>query len=524
MKNRNIKRKLVHDRQFPSGEQIRKHQDFDRLKGDYQVIKKLLLKKTILWSTGIVAVTALSSILFLTNRPMEKKDHVTESHVVSATKIPCILPPLPGKDIVFTDYRISSKDGGIIEHTTGSKIIIPPSAFIRADQGNISDSILIQYREFHDASAIFLSGIPMNYDSAGTARILESAGMIEIHAFDGKQEIAIAPQKKIDIRMVSLNDENRFNVYELDTVQKNWVYRGKDQLQKLAVTDQKPVKVVQQSAATQQPPVDIAEPLQPVLADPKKYSFKINYDARMFPELAAYENMLFEVTDADFKPSYFKIHWDNISLDNGSTAGAYIVNLKKKDTTIHLNAIPVFDKENYAKALMAFQEKRKQAEKIQVQKEAADQQKRDAVQKDLSAYDRRQFVNSAAGLTPLSVRNFSIARTGVFNCDFPMPIANVVALANTFTVNDANKAPLTYTTIFMMEKGKNTVFRFSKNDAIRFDPSGHQLIWTVTQKNQVAFFKSSDFSNTTTATKKVVVPVVATNQNEALTKIKQFCN
>lgn len=522
MKNKNIKRKLLHDRQFPSREQISKHQNFDRLKGDYSIIRKLLLKKTILWSAGVITLAVASSLFLFTNRPIDNMTHPAEAPVVSETRTSCILPPLPGKDIAFTSYRISFKDGGIIEYPTGSRIIIPPSAFSKNDQSIISDSVLIRYREFHDAASIFLSGIPMNYDSAGISRTLESAGMIEIHAFDGDQEITVAPQKKINICLVSQNNESRFNLYELDTIQKNWIYKGKDQIQQFAVTEKQ--TAVLRSAKKQTPAVPVPEAFQPVLADPQKYSFKIAYDAEMFPELAAYENMLFEVTDTGFKPAYFKIHWDRISLQNGSKDGEYIVNLKKKDTTIHVNAIPVFDKENYARALTTFQEKHKNAAKMQAQKEAADQAKLDAVERDLSNYNRNQLMHAAAGVSFTSVRNFSIMQTGIFNSDFPLPPNPVVAMAKSFSVNDNTNAPLTYTTIFMMEKGKNTVFRFSKNEDLRFNPSARKLIWTVTQKNQIAFFNPSDFSKQTSAAKKVIVPLLAKNQDAALTEIKQFCN
>ena len=91
----------------------------------------------------------------------------------------------------------------------------------------------------------------MRYDSAGTLYQLESAGMIEIYAEQDGRKINVAPGKEIDVELVSemrIPAAERaqvpsFNVYQLDTEARNWVYHAKDAIE---VVDE-----VEDSAATE---------------------------------------------------------------------------------------------------------------------------------------------------------------------------------------------------------------------------------------------------------------------------------
>ncbi len=522
MKDKHIKRKLLNDRKLPDSTQINKHQDFDRLHTDFSMMKKLLLKNIILWAgifstVAVAAVVVMLSILKKENNKVLPKEDITENTAASF-----ILPPLPGKNVPYNTFRISARNAVTLTYPNGSMIMIPADAFRNVMGKPLSDSIDINYREFHNPLDIFLSGIPMTYDSAGTSYTFESAGMIEILAFDKGEPLQLNAEKAIQISMASTTAETRFNLYELDTENKKWIYKGKDQVEKPA----QPEIVAQEKNSPQvAEPVEPAQPIvKPILSDPQKYSFKITYEPHAFPELQAYENVLFQVTDNQFKPAYFKINWDKISLYNGDEQGAYFVKLKKKDTTISVTAVPVFDQANYSKALAKFEEQHKQSAQERDDKELQKKTKLNTVNKELAAYNRNSTKDaraSTASANAMAYRRFSVFRLGIYNCDFPMFPQPEIRLVNTLIEAGKKTGAFTYSTIFIIEKGKNTVFKFAKNEPIRCNLQATNLIWTITDKDAIAFFKQSDF---TTPKIDKAVPEVAKDQPAALTEIKKFCD
>jgi archaellum component FlaF (FlaF/FlaG flagellin family) len=523
MKDKLIKRKLLNDRKFPNSEQINKHQNFERLQNDFSLIKKLLLKKTLLWTGLISGVVIATVVVVLTVLKKEDKQNPVERTIV-ATSPSYVLPPLPEKNIACMIARISSKAGAELTYSNGSTISIPANAFVNVNGKMVSDSVEIRYREFHDPLDIFLSGIPMTYDSAGTAYTLESAGMIEITAFDKGEALNLDKEKTIKISMVSTNNEERFNLYELDTISKNWVYKGKDKIEEQVVA-----KPIANTSVTKNetPALEQAEPLtRPMLSDPQKFSFKIAYDATEFPELKAYENVMFQVTDDHFKPAYFKINWDKISLYSGEEKGDYIVKLKKKDTTINVTAVPVFDATNYSKALAKFEAQHNSATKERDRKELEKKEKLSVVNKGLSSYNRNNIRAAASNMGAAinrTYRTFFINNMGIHNCDFPLPPNPIIQIASTMIEAGKISGKFTYSTIFIVEKGKNTVFRFSKGDPIRCNFQTSNLIWTITDKNDIAFFKQADLEKSAVKTEKLM-PVVSKNQEEALMEIRKFCD
>ncbi len=532
MKDNNTKRKILKDRSFPNSEQINKHQNFDLINKDYNMIKKLMMKKTILWTVAIVGVVAVTGLLFL-NKNTDKQLESTLKNTSDSTKVEeFIQPPVTGAEMPFLAYRISTKNGGVINYPTGSTITIPANAFVNKNGKAVSDSVDVKYREFHNPLEIFLSGIPMNYDSAGVSRVLESAGMIEILAFDKEDKLSLSEQSQIEIKMASATNEERFNLYELDTLTKNWVYKGKDKVEKINETKVSEVKKTSKKVEVQN-----IEMVKPVMSDPQKYCFKIGYDKNDFPELAAYENVQFQVTDNSFKPAYFKINWSKISLYSSDEEGSYIVKLKKADTAISVQAKPVFDKADYSKALEKFEERHKTASKERDQKEFDKMAELNKVNSDLGNYNSKDVLraanamrasmnnmNSRNNFVPAAFRTFSVGVLGIHNADFPimMPILAYSFLRDAIKRVGDDSKKISYNTIFLVEKGKNTVFRFAKGEPVKCNPGAQNLMWTMTDKNEVAFFRIADYSKLIAGSENKILPIQAQSQELAFAEIKEF--
>ena len=526
MKNSAPKRKLVRNRNYPAPDQINRRQDFARISKGYQAAKLSLLKKTLLWGGATIGVATIAGAILLSTT---NNDTLPKPHTLTEPTLPqqtCVLPPLPGSEPQYFTYRISAISGGTIQHPTGSTIIIPPNAFVLSNGNKPGDSVEIKYREFHNPLDIFLSGIPMGYDSAGLNRTLESAGMLEIRAYDAGQELNLAGERSIEIKMATDNTDERFNLYELDTASHNWIYKGKDAIVKTRPQRSQQKKHYQHKNAGNTVPVN-SPAVKPSLSDPEKFSFSIAYNNNDFPELAAYNNVLFEVTDNSFKQAYYKINWNKISLANGAGPGTYTIRLKKADTTISVTAKPVFEKEDYNEALAKFEQLHQAAETQNRQNEEQMQEAINKVNGELARYNNRDLFATANALAGVSgYRVFNITRMGYHNADYPLPPIMQYAydfyrISEQGLTQRENPNP-GYSTIFLVEKGKNTVFKFNRGEPVRCNPEARNLMWTITEKNQIAFFRIEDYRKLQNGGKNYLASVVAINQQTAFNEKKKF--
>lgn len=519
MKDSNQKRKILKDRKFPQADQVNKYQDFNSLHKNYLLVKKAFLSKMLVWSGSVVGLAAVAGLV-LVNSKTDQPGMVKEKTAVQRANQTRVQPPIPGKNVPFEVYRISAKKGGTITYPTGSSIEIPANAFADVK----SDTLEVRYREFHTPLDIFLSGIPMQYDSGGITRTLETAGMLEIRAFDKGKELKLKEGSSISVKLASSSSDPKFNLYELDTLTQNWLDRGKDQILLPGKTS-----AVHTTRSARQNGISKKELAKPEVLAPGKYSFSITYDNEEFPELSAYDGVLFEVTDNSFKSAYYKVNWNKIFLSPGKAKGEYLIRLKKADTTISVTAKPVFEKEDYAKALARFEQHQKEISQLDNRVESERQAKLNKVNSQLSAYSRRDMYMAANGMirsSDPSMRGFSVFSTGFHNIDCPLPpaFAYVVSLRRNLPDPKTNVVSQNrnYTTIYLVEKGKNTVFRFTKGEPVKYNPEAKNLMWTVTEASQIAFFRIKDYSALSRTSENRIDPVVAKNQDLALAEIKAF--
>ncbi|MCB0397414.1 MAG: hypothetical protein KDD36_12200, partial [Flavobacteriales bacterium] len=134
-------------------------------------------------------------------------------------------------DVDFTEYIVEASEGASLEYTSGTRIIIPAHAFLNNIGRPLKGKVKVRYRELNGAMDIFLAGVPMHYDSAGVRNELESAGMIELRAYQNNgEEVYPNPDNKIRIQLASNETTNSFNLYNFDEKSRNWVYQGKDEV------------------------------------------------------------------------------------------------------------------------------------------------------------------------------------------------------------------------------------------------------------------------------------------------------
>lgn len=279
--------------------------------------------------------------------------------VEETTPKPFVNPPLKGINVPFSSYKIQGNKAKTIQHSSGSLIKIPTNAFINKNGDVIKGNVEIKYREFKDIAEIFASGIPMNYNDKGTEFHFESAGMIEILAYQDGQPILINPKKKIDIEMTSDYAGTQYNLYSLDTTNREWVYEGKDKVIMKGGSEPKEVAVIENLldeftisdnvATTPEGNPELksikeeivviqkdikkikkTEPIQPAKASENRFIFDLDVDKNEFPEMVVYEGMEFEIGDENknFSPTLTNKEWEDISLAKNKQ-GKYILTLSR---------------------------------------------------------------------------------------------------------------------------------------------------------------------------------------------------
>ncbi|MGE3824232.1 MAG: hypothetical protein AB7G44_08395, partial [Bacteroidia bacterium] len=197
-------------------EQALKHKSFDKVMAGYKAMNTPLYKTFKFWAGAGVAVTTVVVATLLITSNLKKE---TESSVK---------PPFENLDVSTDLYLIdASKDTTIITKS-GSQIKITANSFVDKNGTPVTGKVEIRYREFHDVIDIFMSGIPMTYDSAGTEYHFESAGMFEIHGFQEHEEVFISQTSPVNVLLASKWEGERFNIYKLDDKKGNWSYINKD--------------------------------------------------------------------------------------------------------------------------------------------------------------------------------------------------------------------------------------------------------------------------------------------------------
>lgn len=539
-----MKKKININRPEISSDEIVKRKNFDSILKQHTPMSKPLFKNPWFFSGAFAVVIATVVVAFL----LKNKDpEVTNTTVVATETIadslalaefyaneqakPCVNPPLADINVPITIYKVNAEKGATLEFKTGSKITIPKNSFIDGNGKLVKGDVELHYREFHDPVDFFVAGIPMTYDSAGVRYHFESAGMLEINAFKGSEKLAVAPEKSINIALASNYSDTKYNLYKLDTVVNNWACLGKDKVVNVVPQATEKIAVKTSNSLTELPeyktietkkesikeekevklkalPTLAKEPLKPQEAKKNKYTFDLDVDAKEYPELAIYKDVLFEVgaENKNFNSSMYNITWDEALIKEGADKGKnYILTLKRSSKQYDLVVYPVFEGKNYEKALAVFQEKftnytselekRKVAESKIEQEYQAQLAKLKQQQEELERKWKEREENQFKLMdnSEKAQRLFAISGFGIYNCDNPLAYPKGVTC--TAKLNNENDSRLKCYNVYLVDKAKNGIFTYSKNPVFNFsyNPSSENILWTV-ENGILYWLKPEQFS------------------------------
>lgn len=533
--------------------EINKGKDFDQLYKSYTKATKPFFKQKWFIANTIVVIGAIA-LIFVLNTPEEiQKETTTEMSTKEVVQItenniaaPFVTPPIEGVNVPFSSYEVSGSKKQTITHSSGTIIKIPKNAFVTEAGNLVKGKVEIKYREFKNVAEIIASGIPMTYEQNGEEMHFESAGMIEILAYQDGKPVFMNPEKKIDIEMTSDYPGDHYNLYSLDTTNRKWVDEGKDKViidntatpvettssdkevihewlaeneinqpeQKLAEL-KKEIKVIENDIQKIKKKI----PKKPQKASEERFRFDIDFKKEEFPELTVYKSMEFEVGEENthFTPKLFKKEWQDMVLTKHKQENGYIITLmrffNKKGTKrtdeaeydkeeVKLSVYPVFAGENYTKAMEAFTKKFETYSKQLNERKQDEKEKREAYERQLAEIkaenerikkERALQAKNAIKInktTQQIYRVFSIYQFGTHNCDTPIKWPKGQSVLATFTNNGEQ---LLIARLYMVEKGRNAVFPIMGTKRIKFNPNVKNYLVGITVDNKLVTYSTDQF-------------------------------
>lgn len=516
--------------------------DFSKVLESYNAIKAPFYKTAKFWfgASALAVVTTVAVLLF---KGMDSKDTpIYTSQFIN--------PPVAECDIKKTGFIIPANADTVLTYQSGSKIQVPANAFLDESGQVVTGEVELKYREFHDIADVFIAGIPMTYDSAGEQYHFETAGMMEISAWQNGKQLSANPEALIKVEMVSANKEDRFNSYYLDTAKKQWVYETQSNFTAQAtaptlsdtvvsVTEDAPIAAkdieMRKQVKKEIQALEQTKPVAPKKVEAQKPRFTIRVEKEEFPEIAIYENMKFQVEDKDYDPAKAAIVWEDIKLERIPGSLNYKVVFSKKDMTYNVVASPVFAEKDYKTALQVYETKfkeyetalqKKKEEQARIEAEIAARARaiEEQIKKEMAERQERMKVYEASlKQQDLFYRAFTVQRFGIWNCDCPSRLpsgANVIAK---FETKDGKAIDVNM--VYLIERGNERMFTYYP-DALKkfqYSPMRENALWLVTSDLKIGVVSADDFKEAAKLSGSVTFkPEIVERQFKSTDEVKEF--
>ena len=543
---------------LPSKEEIQRHKDFgallQRFRGQQAGRRVRKLRRLRVLSIGSAVAAAVAAIAIVLGGVFSAPDKPVLTAEQYFAQQEFVKPPL-SKDIQpqFTNFRVDASQGGVYEYPSGSRLVVPAAAFAD-DRGKlIEGEVDIRYREMHDYVDFFLTGIPLTYDSAGVQYHLESAGMIEIYAEKDGKRVQLVPGKNIDVELVSeiivssfnLNFIPRYNIYQLDTFSREWLYQDIDKIQFVEdeILDKadplfqykqellKQYDAIESRATEELQAIESSipkpvEPLRPYRADPGRPTLELNFldgslnvedtqNGEVQNELAKlqqmYKGVIWQISHSSpaFDERAFSVNWESVRIRPVNNRD-YELTLIHPQNQLTLVVSPVLTGNDYEKALQRYEGEYRDFETARSEWEAKLKEQKETLQvrverqkaEALRAYDNQLEEQRAKGLEFGKATQYLVKRKvinrfkatgfGFWNCDRLIPPSEQRIQA---AFRDQHGNFYRNHTAFLVDRTMNTIFRLYATDKtpLHFNTDSDNLLWIVTDEQKFAVLRPEDF-------------------------------
>ncbi len=495
------KYKIKTDKQPLSENDIANNMNFDKFYAGYSAAGKAswLTKGLKTFLGGTAATVVVVTATFVIYKSVKHQDSTASRAFIN--------PPMPELNSPADNFVIDNVKDTTIVYKTGSVIHIPANAFRTKNGEDVKKKVKVKYREFHDQVDFIFSGIPMMYDSAGIVRPFESAGMFEVLAFeDDSIPVYLKDGKTLNVNLMSYNEENKFNVYYLDTVAKKWELNEhqtrfhKEDLDKLS-------KEKQDFLAKH----NLSDPdklIIPKKSNPDLNNFVIDYDKEEFPELAVYDGVKFEVNtnDPNYTEQFKNTVWEDVFISRHPDGKNYILTFKVKKISVSITANPVFDAKNFEVAMNEYGKIRlHHSNKVKAQADSLrnleDQYQNDVL--NVNGINDRFMMFAQTGKI---YRGIVVSRFGIHNFDIPRNMDQIYGKLEkkegfpTVTIVDAatDKKVEVYLTN-LITRSINAIYPISPESMYQFPLSLYKnadLMIVISTDKKVYYIKDNDLKST----------------------------
>lgn len=556
--NKRMKKRynIIFNAEKPTSEEVAKHQDFDALMKQFEADEPaaiapsgrvINMRRWGLVAASMAAVVMMTFAIQQQFFPNAFKNFATEN-----SKQPFVNPPIQNLEMPFERVEIDAEEGGEVVMEDGTKLILPKDAFINKNGEKISGTVRLDYRQFQDLSDIFLSGIPMRYDSANATYQMSTVGMMELKGFNNEKPVLINPEKRIGVQLATVQDLTSikdYNVYRLDVAAENWEYKSIDKVsfvvdkatqkridaalaeseivKNIAKTQDK-INILKDSKSTIESELlvgfNLEKPMPP--QEPNPNNFVLDFDFSDFEEpindsstynanayLTEYKDVLWEVSanqKAAYEMAISGTIWNKVDLQPINNQ-QFKLKLASGSRKVVLILTPVLKgeelaiaKAKYRTALIDYNqqlatyrnENKADIANSDNENTAAISELKAEMLKLQSAYSRARV--SAMKTMQLDLKNqkivnqFEINQFGVWNCDKPQLIENREISAK---FENANGKAIAFYMVYVANKSKGIVQRFYTNQkvVINYNEKDENILWLVTKNGAIAVADNEEF-------------------------------
>ena len=517
MKKIDIKNKI-------SDEKALKHKDFNKVLSKYNRLRRPFYR-----SPKFLSMVAVSTIVIMLVFMVDEKKAYSNGSYSTVYQSP-IGMPIEHELIELT----IEKDKPTQVITNGGTLInIPENTLVDSAGNLVTGKVDLKFREFLDQKEVFLSGIPMNYDSNGVKMNFKSGGMFEMLAYQNENPLFIADDKKVKVDLASMQVEDDYNIYYLSPDEKKWVYKNKDKdgftKEEIAKVEESlkehPKNLNKQNLKAEKDKLndslkDIYQqaPEAPIKLDVNKHSFDIKADFNDFPILNAFKKVKFQVSENDknFHPKYAEHQWYDVNIKKAKIQNEYTVCFSDYVKSVCFDVVPVFEGENFEKAkamhdalynnfmanVDSLEEYQKELRK-QLAKEAEElaEMERLALIKERELQrqeeERQKQLQELAEVNKKIYREFEINKMGVWNSDKPEILPNEQKTMPRFVDNQQQEMDVNMAYLVMLDK--NNVVKLSSSDlaqGLPYNSGENYTLWTlIPEKNAVGIVSNKQFQN-----------------------------
>lgn len=416
---------------------------------------------------GLAAIVATSLLLLkkCNNKTVEKKLKVEKPRAY-------IDPPFLGIDIPREVAIIDPNNATDLMSPFGTKVEIPQFAFLDKNGKIVKEKVEFSIRYAMDPAATIVSGVPME-TAEGSGKYLESAGMMEITATTKKGDpVFVNPDAKINVTIKTAFPGEDYNIYSLDTVNRQWAEYGSNLL---AEPETRLVESTTQAPAYKEPNYDalaqaegLVNPIVPVEKNKKLYQFKFKTDFSQYPELNIYNGIQWEFAgnkddeDPAKNPWVTSAIWNEMEIVKRKKNGIYKLKLVSGDRVFETTVKPVFDAEDMEYAEYVFNQTYDNYRTFVDKKKEEARQWRLKQEQLAKERAQQQKVNEFTGKFS---RQFEVQAFGWCNIDRIMKYNGQEIMASFI---DKNGKRLPVDRVFLVIDSVNSVMTYYKGDLDKF--------------------------------------------------------